>query len=666
MNDRPRIIIDAIAYAPRDGGFTTALHDLLDTCRRIPEFEFVVVHDRKYNAVFRRFGLATYSVAVPRGARFFASLVLLPVIARRIGATAVHCEISAKPWFLGVPGSITVHDLYFLIDRGADGRTFRQRAMRVYWRRVFIASVRRARVIKAISVTTADDLRRLVSPRAPIVLAGPRFVAPARRTSTRCPPGPREELRLLFLGSVVPRRNLPFLLRSLKLVRRPWRLDVVGGLWWGTDELEPMATDGRVRFHGYVPDAERERLMTEAHLLIAPSRYEGFGYPAAEAMVRGLPVVTSDVGAFREFVPKDWRFPLEDPVTLASLIDNLSEADLARMAETGRDAVRQFDLGRHVDSHRELFGRLVFGSGSAGGSPVDRLAWRPGRLDRARALLRRVLLSTLGDGIEGRLRSVYHRALRRAGRFRLPEDDATQAVLAAAAARSRTILDIGANVGLYAWFLLRHASQSSQLFAFEPNPAAAELLRGAIGALPQCRVLEVAAGERDEMAELVVPDGPFGAPVSALSWVRRPGDGDAERVLEITVCRIDSLIQDGTIRVTGPVFMKIDTEGAEASVLRGASGLLRRHHPVIYFECQANSAARTGETPGTVWDELQQAGYDVLANRGGRFTRVDRAQPDVPNYLAIPGYGDGDRTRSMDAAEVIAVLDHWAESGSPA
>lgn len=161
----------------------------------------------------------------------------------------------------------------------------------------------------------------------------------------------------------------------------------------------------------------------------------------------------------------------------------------------------------------------------------------------------------------------------------------------------------------------------------------------------------------------MVPDGPFGTPISALSWVRSQRGGEDQCVLRIATRRIDSLIQDGTIRVTDPVFMKIDVEGAEVSVLRGAAGLLARHRPVIYFECQASSAERQGETPETVWAELERAGYGVLANREGRFVRVDRVQSDVPNYLAIPGLSSLDVNRSIDAAEVTAILDDWATGG---
>ncbi|MEP7082643.1 MAG: glycosyltransferase [Chloroflexota bacterium] len=366
-------MIDALAYSPTDGGLTTAVHDLMHTCRQLLEFEFVVAHPRQHTSAFGRYGLETVSVAVPRRLRFFVSLLVLPLLARRTRAAAVHCEISALPRFLGVPGSLTVNDVYFLIDRAAGGRSIRQRIMQAYWERLFLASARRARVVKTISESTADDLRRLVAADLPIVLCEPPVTVPSVSKPLRERLlGADEELRLLFLGSVVPRRNLPFLLRALQLVRRPWRLDVVGSLWWGMGELGSVATDTRVQLHGYVPDAERERLLAEAHLLVAPSLHEGFGYPAAEAMSRGLPVFASDASSFREFVPQAWRFPLDDPTTLATMIDDLDAESFARMSDIARDAVRRFDQVNHTAKHAELFSRLVAGQSHRGGSERPR------------------------------------------------------------------------------------------------------------------------------------------------------------------------------------------------------------------------------------------------------------------------------------------------------
>jgi Methyltransferase FkbM domain len=109
--------------------------------------------------------------------------------------------------------------------------------------------------------------------------------------------------------------------------------------------------------------------------------------------------------------------------------------------------------------------------------------------------------------------------------------------------------------------------------------------------------------------------------------------------------------------------MKIDLEGAEGRVLRGAASLLRHHRPVIYFECQVGTAARQGEASDRVWVLLEQAGYRIWANQGCQFIPVDRMQPQIVNYLAVPDWSEFDRTRPLDAAAVIAIIDRWATLG---
>jgi glycosyltransferase involved in cell wall biosynthesis len=357
---RPRILIDAIAYSRKDGGMTTALHDLLRTCASLSEFDFVVAHDSRHARVLRAFGLESVPVRVPRQMRFFASLALLPPLARRVRATAVHCELGALPWGLGVPASLTVNDVYFLIDRAALGGSMRQRVMQAYWERLFVPSISRARVLKTISLSTAADLRRVVADDLNVVICEPRVAHGAgtiRRTVGR-------ELRLLFVGSVLPRRNLPFLLRAVGRLRRPWHLDVVGSLWSDVFREEPR--DPRITLHGYVSDERRDALMDAAHLLVAPSRHEGFGYPVAEAMARGVPAYTSDTSSFREYVPDDWRFPLDAPDALTSMLERLNLASLPQMAEVARASVSRFDDANHIAKHRELFGRLLSASHPSG------------------------------------------------------------------------------------------------------------------------------------------------------------------------------------------------------------------------------------------------------------------------------------------------------------
>jgi FkbM family methyltransferase len=322
---------------------------------------------------------------------------------------------------------------------------------------------------------------------------------------------------------------------------------------------------------------------------------------------------------------------------------------------TSREAVRHHTGGSSVAPG--IPARLV----AMTGDPIDGgPQWRPGRLDKLRALARRALLGTLGDRGDERLHEAYHRVLRRIGRFGPPEDDATVALLSAIAVRSRTIIDVGANVGRYAWFLRRRARPDARLFALEPHPDAARLLQVAVGALPGSTVLELGASDRDGSAGLVVPDGAFGSPVHGLAWVRAPVDNDPTGAIEIDLRRLDGLIADGIVTVVGPVFLKIDVEGGEGRVLRGAAGLLRRHRPIIYFECQAGPLARQGQTPEEVWRELVQAGYRLFASGVAGLVPMHAVNPQVVNYLGIPDTDGPEREEPLDAAATGAMLDAWA------
>jgi FkbM family methyltransferase len=284
-------------------------------------------------------------------------------------------------------------------------------------------------------------------------------------------------------------------------------------------------------------------------------------------------------------------------------------------------------------------------------------AWRPGPLGRIRALVRRVLRATLGHRGERLFHHHYHRFLRATGQFGPPEDALTAATLGAIAARSATIIDIGANVGRYAWFLRRHAPARTRLFALEPHPGAAKLLRTAIAGLPGCTVLEVGASDVDGTATLMVPEGAFGSAVSGLAWVQPDSEADHRDQPTIRIRRLDGLIDDGSITASGPVLLKIDVEGGERRVIRGAAELLRTRRPILYFECQAASLARQGETPERVWDDLRLAGYRMYANRAGRFEPTPAVDASVVNYLAIP---ERPSEEFIDARSMDSLLDDWA------
>jgi len=117
----------------------------------------------------------------------------------------------------------------------------------------------------------------------------------------------------------------------------------------------------RVTFPGRVPSVEPH--LAGFDVAAFPSRWEGFGLVAAEAMAAGTPVVASDIPAFREVVgDAGILVPPEDPVALAEGIAGLlnSPGHAADLADRGRERVREhFAIERVADHYAELYRALA-------------------------------------------------------------------------------------------------------------------------------------------------------------------------------------------------------------------------------------------------------------------------------------------------------------------
>jgi glycosyltransferase involved in cell wall biosynthesis len=112
---------------------------------------------------------------------------------------------------------------------------------------------------------------------------------------------------LLFVGLLSRRKNLETLLRAFESVAatdRDVSLVLSGQPSHGFEAivaaLGGLRARARVRFLGFVPEAELPALYTAATALVFPSLAEGFGLPLLEALACGTPVVASDLPVFRE------------------------------------------------------------------------------------------------------------------------------------------------------------------------------------------------------------------------------------------------------------------------------------------------------------------------------------------------------------------------------
>ncbi len=236
----------------------------------------------------------------------------LPRLARKAQADLIHGLVNVLPLRSRLPGVVTVHDLSFM--RMPD---VLPRAKRLYHARLCRASAHKAQRVIAVSHQTADDLMHYWQiPSAKIVVVPngvderfrpgvPAEVA-AFRTERALP-----ERFLLYLGTLEPRKNLELLLEAFArwIEQAPARdqelvLVLAGGRGWFYErifaQVEALGLTERVRFPGFIPEADLHRWYQAAEGFVYPSLLEGFGLPVLEAMACGTPVLCSDAPSLME------------------------------------------------------------------------------------------------------------------------------------------------------------------------------------------------------------------------------------------------------------------------------------------------------------------------------------------------------------------------------
>jgi FkbM family methyltransferase len=192
-----------------------------------------------------------------------------------------------------------------------------------------------------------------------------------------------------------------------------------------------------------------------------------------------------------------------------------------------------------------------------------------------------------------------------------------------------TVLDIGANKGIYCFWMMRAVGRSGRVIAFEPQPEMRDSIerRKLRFDWRNLRVMNVALSNSDGSMNLSrqrVGDG------SATLEVARRRSTDA--TLDVRVTRLDAMPEE-TFR--NLKFIKCDVEGHELNVFLGGEQTLRRHRPVVQFESTVTDP-RTQQI-FRLFRGLGYSGVLLLGNRYLPYTNPDA----VPHYkFGMEGHRD--------------------------
>lgn len=182
----------------------------------------------------------------------------------------------------------------------------------------------------------------------------------------------------------------------------------------------------------------------------------------------------------------------------------------------------------------------------------------------------------------------------------------------------RIAVDIGAHRGLYSEALSKIATH---VVAIEAIPELAEGLRHL---LPNIEVVHAAASDQIGRVTLSIPEGKPG-----LSSVAHTdfNEGGAVRKVEVDAITVDGLFAN---RQDAIGFIKIDVEGHELAVLRGADSVIKKHRPILLIEAEERHRAGTVTALFAYFKELGYSGFFL----DGVLRALDGFDPSIHQSLA--------------------------------
>jgi len=247
-------------------------------------------------------------------------------------------------------------------------RRIRFRALhRFVMKQAALYSLTQADVSRTVSNSTTEQVRRWAPQKT--IISFPTWTDIETFFRSGANRGNDFPNAILFVGIVTPLKGIHYLINAFSFIAeefRQSRLIIIGkeeNVGYADDlrqQIGKLGLENRVRFIGHQSQAELAFRMSEAAVLVLPSKSEGLPRVIIEAMATGTPVIASRVGGIPELI-KDgvngFLIPPGDEQALAEKLRwVLSNPDKARaMGHAGRSFAQQgFSMESYVNGYRDI------------------------------------------------------------------------------------------------------------------------------------------------------------------------------------------------------------------------------------------------------------------------------------------------------------------------
>lgn len=221
--------------------------------------------------------------------------------------------------------------------------------------------------------------------------------------------------------------------------------------------------------------------------------------------------------------------------------------------------------------------------------------------------------------------------LYRAYKYRYKNDKEELSYIATQLKKGMIALDIGSHKGGYLYWMSKGVGKSGQVIAFEPQPKLYDYLNIVIGNYPLKNVELHHAGlsSKEGEFELYVPKEEGKTSPGATFEQRTDGKGHSVKVKALV---LDELLADRTKSID---LIKLDVEGHELEVFKGAHELLKTDQPKLIFECEKRHL--NDKSVKDVFDYLHSMGYNGKFFWQGQLVDIKNFDEDIHQRITESG-----------------------------